>query len=69
MRLLNPKYVLRIVIVLLAVGMYWYYWGSSRAPSGQPPLTSLTTSNLVTFQQVFNDAVDRMRLVLLLSPT
>jgi hypothetical protein len=69
MRLLNPKYVLRIVIILLAVLMYWYYWGSSRAPSGQPPLTSLTTTNVETFQRVFNDATDRMRLVLLLSPT
>jgi hypothetical protein len=49
--------------------MYWYYWGSSRTPPGQPPLTSLTASNLDQFQRQFNDAADRVRLVLLLSPT
>jgi hypothetical protein len=67
--MLNPKYILRLVIALLAVGMYWYYWGSSRTPPSQPPLTSLTPSNLDQFQRVFNDAADRVRLVLLLSPT
>jgi hypothetical protein len=49
--------------------LYWYYWGSSRTPPGQPPLTSLTPGNLDQFRRVFNDAADRIRLVLLLSPT
>jgi hypothetical protein len=69
MRILKPRYIFRLVLAVLAGVMYWYYWGSSRTPSGQPPLTSLTPSNLGQFQRVFNDAADRIRLVLLLSPT
>jgi hypothetical protein len=59
----------RLAIAVLALLMYWYYWGSSRTPPGQPPLASLTPGSLDQFQQVFNDASDRIRLVLLLSPT
>jgi len=63
------KYVLPFVGVALALSVFWYYWGSTRTPRGQPPLTSLTPSNLDQFKRQFNDAADRTRLVLLLSPT
>ncbi len=62
----NLKYVLLFVFAFVAV---WYFWGWSRTPKGQPPLTSLTPSNLDQFKHEFNDAADRTRLVLLLSPT
>jgi len=65
----KPKYVALFFAVALALAVYWYYWGSSRTPAGQPPLTSLTSSNLNQFKRVFNDAADRTRIVLLLSPT
>jgi len=55
------------VVVVLCIG--WYLWGSRRAPRGQPPLTSLTSTNLDQFKSAFNGAADRNRLVLLLSPT
>ena len=69
MRMFATKYAVLLAVAIFAFGAYWYYWGSSRTPNGQPPLTSLTLSNLDHFKQVFNDATDRARLVLLLSPT
>ena len=63
------KRALSLMAVALAFFVSWYFWGWSRSPQGQPPLTSLTSSNLDQFKEVFNEAADRNRLVLLLSPT
>jgi len=65
--MVKRKYITVSLIIVLALAVYWYYWGSS--PRGQPPLTSLTPMNLDQFKQAFNGAADRYRLVLLLSPT
>jgi len=54
-------------IALLAVG--FYLWGSSSTPPGQPPLVSLNQANVMEFEQSFNVAISRTRVVLLLSPT
>ena len=62
----NPRYALLCVVAFVVV---WYFWGWSRTPKGQPPLTSLTPSNLDQFKHEFNHAGDRTRLVFLLSPT
>jgi len=63
------KYAAWFVLAVVALSVGWYLWGSKRAPNGQPPLTSLTPNNLDQFKSTFNDAADRARLVLLLSPT
>jgi len=65
--MVKPKYVTLSLALVLALGVYWYYWGSS--PRGQPPLTSLTLTNFDRFKHAFNGAADRARLVLLVSPT
>jgi hypothetical protein len=62
----NLRYVLFCVVAFAVV---WYFWGWSRTPKGQPPLTSLTPGNFDQFKHEFNDSADRARLVLLLSPT
>jgi len=61
--------VLLVVAVALASLVFWYFWGWSRTPHGQPPLTSLEPNNLDHFKHEFNTTADRTRLVLLLSPT
>jgi len=66
---MKVKYVAWFVLAVVALSVGWYLWGSRRAPLGQPPLTSLTPNNLDQFKSTFNDAADRARLVLLLSPT
>jgi hypothetical protein len=65
--MVKRKYITLSLVIVLALVVYWYYWGLS--PRGQPPLTSLTPMNLDQFKQAFNGAADRARLVLLLSPT
>jgi hypothetical protein len=62
----NLKYVL---VCVIAFALVWYFWGWSSPPQGQPPLTLLTPDNLDRFKLDFNNAADRTRLVLLLSPT
>lgn len=47
----------------------WQVWRPARTPTAQPPLTGLAADNLVQFQKAFNDASDRARVILLLSPT
>jgi hypothetical protein len=56
-----------VAIALLVLGFYLY--GSSRTPAGQPPLESLTQSNVADFQQHFDAATPYTRILLLLSPT
>jgi hypothetical protein len=64
----KTKYgLLLAAVAVVPLFVSWYFWGS--APQGQPPLTSLTSKNLDQFKREFNDAADRERLVLLLSPT
>ena len=58
---------LAVAIAILAVG--FYLWGSSSTPPGQPPLVSLNDANVSQFQQSFNAAASKTRIVLLLSPT
>ena len=65
----NLKYALSPVALALAFFVFWYLWGWSRSPQGQPALTSLTSSNFDQFKREFNNTADRNRLVLLLSPT
>jgi hypothetical protein len=67
--MVKPKHTVFLLLIVLALVAYWYYWGSSRTPPGQPPLTSLSPSNLLQFKKAFNDKTDRTRLVLLVSPT
>lgn len=67
--MVKPKHIILPLVVVLALVAYWYYWGSSRTPPGQPPLTSLTPNNLDQFQHAFNDTADHIRVVLLVSPT
>ncbi len=54
------------VFLLLAIV---YLWGPSKAPPGQQPLLTLSSTNFSDFQKAFDADADAPRLVLLLSPT
>ena len=69
MRLRSTKYALWVVGIIAAILVTWYLWLSKGTPPGQPPLTSLTQSNLYQFKNDFNGVGNQARLVLLLSPT
>jgi len=63
------KYAFWQVGIVAALLIIWFLWLSKGTPPGQPPLTSLTRSNLDHFKNDFNGAGDEARLVLLVSPT
>ena len=69
MRVDSIRSILPFAIPVLALVLLWSYRDSTRTPSGQPTLTSLTHTNFDQFKREFNDDADRTRLVLLLSPT
>jgi hypothetical protein len=55
-------------VVLLAI-LGWYYFGGHTTPKGQPSLVTLNTQTFTSFRATFNEAADRVRVVVLLSPT
>ncbi len=57
------------VIILLVAAVGWHLWGPSRVPAGQPPLTTLDSTNLTILQDAFNEASNQVRVIVLLSPT
>ena len=59
----RKKYAFGLIVVVLAAGIAWYFWGT-----GSIPLVSLNPSNFDEFRSAFNDA-RAARAVLLLSPT
>jgi len=63
------KYVLCFVAVAFALLLGWHFLWSARTPDRQPPLTYLTANNIDQFKLQFDGAAQKVRLVLLLSPT
>lgn len=67
---MKRKAIIAVPAALAVVtAMTWLLWQPGSAPQGQPPLTILTANGLGQFKQDFNQATDRPRLILLLSPT
>lgn len=56
-----------LTVILALAGVY--FWGPSKTPAGQPPLSTLSEATLSNFQAAFDSAADGPRIVLLLSPT
>lgn len=56
-------------MVVLSSAAAWYVWGPRETPAGQPELAELTAENLTGLQRQFNDDADKVRMLVLLSPT
>ena len=54
-----------VVVILGAV----YFTRTGHAPAGQPALAEMNGSTLPTLQAEFNRTSDKLRVILLLSPT
>lgn len=55
--------------VVFATGLLAAACGPGTAPTGQPPMVTLTAQTLEVVRQQFNQDADQARVVLLLSPT
>lgn len=62
---MRRRWWLALPALLVAAGL-WYSLAASRAPQGQPPLT---TMDLDALRSEFNRSVADTRVILLLSPT
>lgn len=61
--------VVLAAIAALLFSAAWYFWGPSKTPPTQKPLSILSPTTFSQFESAFDDAADSPRLVLLLSPT
>ena len=59
--------VLATVVVLILGGIYFTRTG--HAPASQPPLVEINDSAFSALQAEFNRTSDKLRVILLLSPT
>ena len=55
-----------VAVVLLA---FYYFYGGSTVPSGQPALVRLNSSNIAALGDEFNRSANSVRVLVLLSPT
>jgi hypothetical protein len=60
--------IVALILLLLGVGG-WFVLADRRVRSGQASLTSLDNASLDIVKDQFNRSADRIRIVLLLSPT
>jgi hypothetical protein len=65
----RQKVFVAAVLVALAALVGWSFIGGHRTPAGQPALATLDSDSFSSFKAEFNDSTDRIRLVVLLSPT
>jgi hypothetical protein len=66
---MNRKRVLLFSALVIVFGALYYFYGSSSAPKGQPPLVSLREKNFSSLKDAFNQSADYVRIVVMLSPT
>jgi hypothetical protein len=57
-----------LALLILAYAGY-YVFAPARTPAGQLALINLDRSGFTAFEQIFDDAADRIRIVALFSPT
>ncbi len=66
---MKRRVVIAVIVALALLLAGAYFWGPSSVPSGQEPLTMLSSANLSEFAAAFDADTDVPRMVLLLSPT
>lgn len=65
----RARWLLIVALLLCLAGAGYYFIGPAPTPAGQLSLTNLDRSGIAAFEQLFDAAADRVRIVVLLSPT
>ena len=66
---MNRKRILLVVVLLVAFGALYYFYGGHSVPTGQPPLASFPSGDLTPLKAAFNASASSIRVVVMLSPT
>lgn len=61
--------VILAVVIAVAFGVLYFFYGGHAAPAGQKSLTELSVSQLQDFRADFNQSASEPRMVVMLSPT
>ena len=56
-------------LVVISLAIAWYGLVGRHAPAGQPALATLDGTSLATLRSDFNRDADKIRVIVLLSPT
>jgi hypothetical protein len=56
-------------ITLIALLVFYYFYGGGTVPNGQQPLVHLKSSNIASLKDAFNRSANSVRLLILVSPT
>ena len=56
-------------VIVIVLGVAYYFYGGGKTPKGQPPLVSLNASNMPELKGAFNNSASSLRLLVMLSPT
>ena len=65
----RSKKIIGLSLLVIIAAIFYYLYGGSAAPAGQPSLSRLDASNFGELRSAFNAAKDSVRVVTLLSPT
>ena len=66
---MTRKRIVLVVVLLVAFGAVYYFYGGHSTPEGQPPLNSFSSRDLMPLKTAFNDSASLIRVVVMLSPT
>ena len=67
---MKTRSLIIVALLVALLGGFAYYLRAERhAPAGQPPFATLDTASLDTLRSDFNAHADKVRIVVLLSPT
>jgi hypothetical protein len=63
------KTVLLIAVIAVAVGGAFYLYGGHSTPKGQQALVNISSDDLTSLKNAFNNSASSVRVLLMLSPT
>lgn len=66
---MNKKLYLAMVAAGIVLGIVYFRYGTNYTPPGQPGLVALERTDFQKIYRQFDEAADRTRILVLLSPT
>ena len=63
---MTRKRILLVLVLLVAFGAVYYFYGGHSTPKGQPPLVSFSSGDLAPLKTAFNGSASSIRVVVML---
>jgi len=66
---MSRKLIFVILLIIMALGIAYYFYGGHKTPKGQPALVSFSSDDLTPLKTAFNSSASSVRVLVMLSPT